>query len=464
MTIILEQQRVIEQLMQAVNRLQVSLHQDSQTSSKPPSTDLLKKPEKHKTSQPPETAKEEPLRKPGGQPGHEGKTRKGFKRIDRYQILRPQECPACGGHEFVTEPVRVQVQQVAQLVEHPIEVVEYQQHSCECVHCGEIHTASWPETIVPGQDLGVSLQALMVWLGNYGHLSYEKQQELLCELGNINIGVGTLQATNARMAASVEGSVEALREWVKQQPQVHVDESPWPVLGLKEWMWVSAGQEFCLFHAGDTRSRAELVEQLGEEFDGVLCSDDFSVYNGYAVTAQQKCLAHLRRHFKKVVSLGHGNNPVLGQAFLDLIDEAFVQHRRWRETQDAITLSTWASEFKIRITQAVEQWIGQAGYDALMLLRSLRDKAEQWWYFLDHPEVPPDNNLAERSLRLAVTKRKVSGGSRSMDRFAQTADLLSVVQTCRRQGRSAMQFFQSALMAKSGSGKSQPSLLPQPTT
>ena len=64
--------------------------------------------------------------------------------------------------------------------------------------------------------------------------------------------------------------------------------------------------------------------------------------------------------------------------------------------------------------------------------RSLRDKAEQWWYFLDHPEVPPDNNLAERSLRLAVTKRKVSGGSRSMDRFAQTADLLSVVQTCRR--------------------------------
>ena len=70
------------------------------------------------------------------------------------------------------------------------------------------------------------------------------------------------------------GSVELLREWAQQQPQVHVDESPWPVLGLKEWMWVSAGQEFCLFHAGDTRSRAELVKQLGEEFDGVLSSDD----------------------------------------------------------------------------------------------------------------------------------------------------------------------------------------------
>lgn len=70
----------------------------------------------------------------------------------------------------------VQVQQVAQLVERPIEVVEYHRLTCQCVHCREVHTAPWPESIVPGQDLGVSLQALLVWLGNYGHLSYEKQQ------------------------------------------------------------------------------------------------------------------------------------------------------------------------------------------------------------------------------------------------------------------------------------------------
>ena len=65
-----------------------------------------------------------------------------------------------------------------------------------------------------------------------------------------------------------------LREWVQQQPHVHVDETPWPVLGLKEWLWVVAEEKFCLFHAGDTRSRAELEQQLGSEFDGVLSSDD----------------------------------------------------------------------------------------------------------------------------------------------------------------------------------------------
>jgi transposase len=54
--------------------------------------------------------------------------------------------------------------------------------------------------------------------------------------------------------------------------------------------------------------------------------------------------------------------------------------------------------------------------------------------FSEYPSVPPDN-LAERSLRLAVTKRKVSGGSGSMKRFEETANLLSVIQTCRFQAR-----------------------------
>lgn len=209
--VIEQQQRVIEQLTQEVNRLKVSPHLDSQTSSKPPSTDLLKKPETAKELRS-EAEAESPKRKPGGQPGHIGKTRKGFGRVDRYEIVRPQKCPHCGSLEFAEQPGAVQVQQVAQLVERPIEVVEYQLLTCRCVYCGEVQTEPWPETIVPGQDLGVSLQALLVWLGNYGHLSYEKQQEMLQELGDIDIGVGTLQATNARMAEAVENSVQSLRE------------------------------------------------------------------------------------------------------------------------------------------------------------------------------------------------------------------------------------------------------------
>ncbi len=58
--------------------------------------------------------------------------------------------------------------------------------------------------MIPGQDLGVRLQGLLSWLGNYAHMSYAKQQELLWELGAIEISRGTLVATNERTSTTSE--------------------------------------------------------------------------------------------------------------------------------------------------------------------------------------------------------------------------------------------------------------------
>jgi len=91
----------------------------------------------------------------------------------------------------------------------------------------------------------------------------------------------------------------------------------------------------------------------------------------------------------------------------------------------------------------------KVGYSAGKFLRSLKEKSAQWWYFLDRPHLPPDNNRAERNLRLAVTKRKVCGGSRSMAGLDNTDALLTVIQTCRAQGRSVLDFFCQALIAPS---------------
>jgi len=112
------------------------------------------------------------------------------------------------------------------------------------------------------------------------------------------------------------------------------------------------------------------------------------------------------------------------------------------------------------VVAQIQQWRKVAGYEAGTLLRSLREKADPWWYFLWDPTVPPDHNLAERCLRLAVTKRKVSGGSRSMARFRQTTHLLSVIQSCRLQGRSVITFFQQALQSPL-TGEPCPSLIPE---
>src|ERR1051325_11161898 len=322
----------IQELKQEIEKLRVIANLDSKTSSKPPSTDLLKKSEKNLPET--ESLAPRPKRAPGGQPGHKGKTRKGFDTVDRYEILRPQRC-CCGQAEFTFEPVKVEIQQVAQLAQRPIEIVEYHRHTLSCQHCGRLQSADWSPDIVPGQDLGVRLQAFLGWLGNYAHMSYEKQQEMLWELGQIDIGLGTLVTTNLRITQAIEPSITELSSWVKQtQPNVHVDETPWSVKGIKEWLWVIANSDFCLFTAADTRSRAELEAILGTEYTGVLSSDDFSVYNGYAVTDQQKCLAHLRRHFKKLILIPGLHNQAIGEAFIDLIDEAFRNYARWFETLD----------------------------------------------------------------------------------------------------------------------------------
>lgn len=404
--IILTQQKLIEQLRQEIEKLKLSRDLDSQTSSKPPSTDLLKKSEKPKASED-EADDNDKKRKPGGQPGHQGKTRKGFARIDRIEILQPSICSHCSQTEWLAEPVKIDLKQVAQLVDRPIEVVEYHRHHCQCRNCGQVTSADWSSKMIPGQDLGVKLQAFLGWLGNYGHLPYEKQQELLWELGQIEIGLGTIVATNQRVETAINPSVEQLAQWVKvEQPPVHVDETPWPVIGVKEWLWVFTNQYFCLFRAADPRGRAELEAQLGSEYGGVLSSDDLSVYNGYAVVAQQKCLAHLRRHFQRLIKTPGQYNQTIGQTFLKLIDEAFRHYRLWQNDQDRPGYGAWATLFKDKIRIALEQWRDKAGYEAGKLLRNLQQKAQQWWYFLDNPEVPPDNNLAERSLRLAITKRK----------------------------------------------------------
>ncbi|MDE5100633.1 MAG: transposase, partial [Trichodesmium sp. St16_bin4-tuft] len=104
------------------------------------------------------------------------------------------------------------------------------------------------------------------------------------------------------------------------------------------------------------------------------------------------------RHFQQVTRLKQPHQKALGEAFLSWIDEAFTQHHQWGETREASTYASWTESFKVRLKQAISTWSTKAGYVAGLLLKSLRDKSHQWWYFLDHPQVPPDNNRAERSL------------------------------------------------------------------
>ena len=70
------------------------------------------------------------------------------------------------------------------------------------------------------------------------------------------------------------------------------------------------------------------------------------------------------------------------------------------------------------------------------------------WQFVDHADIEPTNNGAERALRQAVILRKLSFGTQSEagSRFVET--MLTVLETCRQQGRSAHAFITATLQAR----------------
>ena len=133
---------MVHALQKQVGTLQEQLHQTSQNSSRPPSSD------------PPQTQR---LRRPrskrrrGGQPGHPGHTRilVPVDEVDEVVIIKPKECMHC--HASLAgddpQPWRHQVIELPPI--KPV-VTEYQWHQLACPACGETTRAPWPAGVSSG--------------------------------------------------------------------------------------------------------------------------------------------------------------------------------------------------------------------------------------------------------------------------------------------------------------------------
>src|SRR5947209_7176249 len=148
-------QAQMESLQATVAQLQEQLAQarkDSSTSSKPPSSDLVKPPK----PAPPDGASQ---RQPGGQPGHPRHQRPAFP----PELLNggahtypPGLCPTCGhGLQATDYPPRV-VQQV-EIETVPLCLSEHRALAGWCPHCQKVHYASVPPAVAQGGLVGPRL-------------------------------------------------------------------------------------------------------------------------------------------------------------------------------------------------------------------------------------------------------------------------------------------------------------------
>jgi transposase len=292
-------------------------------------------------------------------------------------------------------------------------------------------------------------------LGSWGHLSLAKQEELCEALLGIPISQGTLSTMRGRSSNAVAAAVTALRDWLRQQPVVGMDETGWRVNGQKAYLWTVTTPLATLLHVAPSRGSKVITELLGEHFAGTVVCDFFKSYDKYCQGKTQRCLAHLLRD----VDACGLSKEVQDQRFAVRVGRylrEIFQQRSGRPRD-------WESATPVRVR--LRQYLTSELPTTLPLLAGrLRKRMLKYWGELwgweSNPLIPPDNNGSERALRLGVTQRKVCGGSRSEWGKIATARLLTVVQTCRQQKRSAVEFLREALLAQAHTKFMSPSLLP----
>jgi transposase len=435
----------VEQLKEALRKLS---HRTSENSSQPPSADAHKKKSKEiKRRQ----------KKQGPKYGHEGTTRNGFSCVEHRVELPVEDCPNCGNQVEAVSSAPVRRHQIAELVAKPVEVWEYQRAQYRCPVCGWQGYAPLPLGCREDFSYGALLSSLVGWLGYGGHLSWNKQRYLVETVFGIPLSQGSLSKMHQWFCQSLYPSYQQWWQLI-QQPGVRcLDETSYRLDGVNYWLWVATATDVCVMFLAPTRSSAEVKSLLGENFDGILSSDCWSAYNPVQTNAKQKCLAHIGRELNALTRSDFASNRLFAQQVSPIFESARQAHRDYHAGQ--LTLEQLQNHrfiVEAQLAQILDNppasgWADDAQTLANRFTRYWSD----WFTFLSHPEVKPDNNDAERALRPVVIHRKVTGGARSQWGGQLVAMMFSFLETTRLQGNNAVEALFSLL---ANAGRSPPLL------
>ena len=163
-------------------------------------------------------------------------------------------------------------------------------------------------------------------------------------------------------------------------------------------------------------------------------------YDRHATKIKQKCLEHLKRTAKAWFKVTPEKATASQQFFADV--KAWVKrgcrwYRRWKVDSgpEKDREAAWLRDEQARLESVPLDF-----EKARTLQGRIRRYSAEWLTFLDHPAVPPTNNLAEQAVRFLVILRKVTFGSRTRAGARRFGAMLTVIQTARRQGRNIIHF------------------------
>lgn len=220
-----------QKLNDRIAELEARLNKNSSNSSKPPSSDGLKKPR---------NSREKSGKSTGGQPGHKGKTLQNVDNPNEIIDIKPHQCE-CGCNLSGIEGTTY-TRQVIDLPVIKVKVTEYQINEVKCPHCGKVHKTEFPETVTQPVQYGENIQALMAYLINYQLLPLERATEIISDIIGQNVSEGTLVNVNRRLHKKLEEVETSIKEQLKASRVVHFDETGMRCSGKTRWLhtWIPA--------------------------------------------------------------------------------------------------------------------------------------------------------------------------------------------------------------------------------
>jgi transposase len=390
--------------------------------------------------------------KPNRPPKPEGPPRERKKREENHarnleksteEVVHSLErCPEC--NHLLADGWVARRRQVLDIPVAPYIVREHLVMGYRCGVCQKTHLApcDLSDEVVGQRRISQRVMALVAYLRMECRLPLAGIQKLLEGLYGLRLSVGALSKLLQATAERGRAQYEALREELRASPVVHADETGWREDGVNGYLWAFLTPTLRWFVRARSRAHTVPLGVLGSDFAGFLVTDFYSGYTPLNCL-KQRCWVHYLRDLKELEEKHPGQRQV--RRWRAEIRGIYEQATAYRATQLAIpgpapmSLRRERARVRLRFEKALHKLAAPHLADVTdpchVLAKRIVQFRHEFFLFVEHPEVPPENNLAERAIRPMVMLRKVTGGTRSPRGSDTIAILRSLFATWTLRGR-----------------------------
>lgn len=379
-------------------------------------------------------------RKPGGQNGHEGHHRKKHIPTSQVTLEAPCACVSCASKKLkLTGKSRTRQQVDLKVV---VNATDFISHEYECEECGANFHSKYPTWLPNEVNYGPDVKTLASILNNYCNVSLDKTAEVISEItgGALKISKGTLSNLSKEFSNRVAEPIEEIIRDFKQSPVSYTDSSNGRVNGINAFFHVFVNLYCKIYLANAHKGIAALAGSPIDDYAGIIVHDHDLTYYHFGGD-HQECNVHILRYLLDAME----NEPNLKwhsqmrELLLAMNNARKVIIHENRGSFDLKDVAIFKKKYNEILDMADNEYLlfppTKYIYKGFNLARRLRKYERNHLLFLDNIDVPFDNNLSERTVRVAKGKLKVIGTFRSMTQGMQIyCDFLTIIETAKARG------------------------------